>query len=507
MQNTSLHVSLAQDLQLDTMEKFTMLQLTRREVKPFEVETLKTIGSGLTEDGQFGHNLKNNTVADASAPPKQLLGGIRRYEKAPQRENVNQTRDLMLKSMSREKKKSNSRRKKESNARVKKEGRRQASNPDASVTTERQACKKEPSVERKAVVHESERKEIERQLSKYDMWTRDWLKFVKNKGMLTKVSSMDEAFSFLHTHFQNEQNGRSDTNASANKSDDTQENQKRSSAGMSNGASTISYSESVVCLLVGQIIPTVMGQEDANKVDFLGNSYILLWTVLVITLLLLSCLVIYIRCQCWNKIEVLDDAEKQPFIERRGKERETALWILNLRKHLFGPKSGNSNRQRGGGSEEEFNYTIDRSQKIGSGRVSQVFIASSKGQAVAAKVIHGLDKSTKNFLAKEFRILNRLAHDNIIKVLHFDNQNDTLILELCYVTDPSGHKIYDLKEWSTSCQKKSALTFASVMKQVSDAVHYLHKQMVLHSDLKPQNVLCTGDFNCPRLKLTGNIVL
>ena len=336
-------------------------------------------------------------------------------------------------------------------------------------------------------------------LDKFDYWTRDRLRFAKNKGKLAYPFSIDEAFDYLENQHQHSTCDNVKTEIDA---EETIKNHNCSlKQGVSwTGSNPVSNWKLSFCVFMAHFIPVVAQQND--------NQY-LLWVVLSMTLLLLCAIVTFMTCHSCNKQRNKEDDEEEPFIVKHGNKEDDAPSIANLRHRLFGCKN-TLPRQKGGGSEGDsnlHNYTVDTNLKIGSGSMSNVFIASYNGREVAAKIFQAIDNHTKNVLEKEFRILSKLKHENIIKVLHFDNKKDTLLLELCFVTDEKGEKVFDLKEWSQSCEVKSAATYASILKQATAALNYLHQQKVIHSDVKPQNILCTGDFQLPLLKMTGDIVI
>ena len=332
-------------------------------------------------------------------------------------------------------------------------------------------------------------------LDKFDYWTRDRLRFAKNKGKLAHPFSIDEAFDYLENQHQHSKCDNAKTEIIWEK---THKNHKCSVKHdvLWTGRNPVSNWKFSFCLFMANFIPVVAQQND--------NQY-LLWTVLGMTLLLLFAILTFMICHSWNKKRSKGDDEEEPFIVKHGNDAPS---IANLRHRLFGKKTALP-RQKGGGSEENgiHNYTVDRDLKLGSGRMSNVFMATYNGKEVAAKIFQAIDNHTKNVLEKEFRILNKLNHENIVKVIHFDRKQDTLLLELCFVTDGKGEKVFDLKEWSHVCEVKSASTYASILKQSTAALNYLHQQKVLHSDVKPQNILCTGQFHSPLLKMTGDVVI
>ena len=335
-------------------------------------------------------------------------------------------------------------------------------------------------------------------LEKFDYWTRDMLRFAKKKGKLAHLFSIDEAFDYLENHHQH---AKCDNVKTEIDSEETSKNHKCcvKQDKLWTGSNQGSNWKMSFCFFMAHFVPVGARQND--------HQY-LLWAVLGMTLLLIMAIVTNMICRSGNRKHNKGDDEEEPFIVKHENKEEDAPSIANLRHRLFGNKT-TLPRQKGGGSEENsiHHYTVDRNLKIGSGRMSNVYMATYSGREVAAKMFQGFDNHTKNVLEKEFRILNKLNHENIVKVIHFDRKEDTLLLELCYVTDGKGEKVFDLKEWSHVCEVKSASTYASILKQATAALNYLHQQKVLHSDVKPQNILCTGHFHSPLLKMTGHVVI
>ena len=350
---------------------------------------------------------------------------------------------------------------------------------------------------------------LKNQLAKFDCWTRDKLRFAKNRGMLTNPFSIDEAFEYLELQYEHTKPEDMKIDIKTN-SEETSKNYKSSMKNKQLGTRRNSVSPWILafCFLMTHSVKVVAQQlKGSNDFPVDHNQY-LLWVLLGMTILLLFAILAFMMCHSCSKKRSIVDVEEQPFIVKCADKEVDVPSIVNLRHRLFGRKNI-SPRQKGGGSGDDDiqTYEVDRNLKIGSGRMSNVFIASYNGKQVAAKIFQGFDNRTKNVLEKEYRILKKLKHENIIEVIHFDKKQDTLLLELCYVTDGKGEKIFDLKEWSQKCEDKSALAYASILKQATAALNYLHHEKVLHSDVKPQNILCTGDFHFPLLKMTGDFMI
>ncbi|XP_063703604.1 calcium/calmodulin-dependent protein kinase type 1 isoform X2 [Culicoides brevitarsis] len=139
---------------------------------------------------------------------------------------------------------------------------------------------------------------------------------------------------------------------------------------------------------------------------------------------------------------------------------------------------------------------------LGSGAFSEVKLAESKanpGQLYAVKVIDKKAlKGKEDSLENEIRVLRRfsamrcdddpedhkpLTHPNIVQLLetYEDKSNVYLVMELV-----TGGELFDRIVKKGSYTEKDA---ADLIRQVLQAVAYMHEQGVVHRDLKPENLL------------------
>jgi len=145
--------------------------------------------------------------------------------------------------------------------------------------------------------------------------------------------------------------------------------------------------------------------------------------------------------------------------------------------------------------------------RIGSGGMGAVYLAerdqSGAVQRVALKVLHrGLnDASATERFDREKLILARLDHPSICRLLDTGVTDAGLpFFVMPYLEGATNIVDHCLREALSPAKRVDLMT------EVCDAVHYAHQNLVVHSDLKPANILVTStghvqllDFGVSRL--------
>jgi serine/threonine-protein kinase 11 len=118
--------------------------------------------------------------------------------------------------------------------------------------------------------------------------------------------------------------------------------------------------------------------------------------------------------------------------------------------------------------------------RLGRGATSNVHFAidSKSGQYVAAKVVH-LNVSTSATLQSEIRNMRQLSHPNIIQLLEVLHRKDT----------NTAYLILEHARGSLKGQRFTEPQAVSIYSQVVDGLLYLHRQGLVHQDIKPSNLL------------------
>ena len=127
-------------------------------------------------------------------------------------------------------------------------------------------------------------------------------------------------------------------------------------------------------------------------------------------------------------------------------------------------------------------------RELGSGAMGRVSLALDRetGQLVAVKRLHeavALQGGVR--LRREFKSLERIDHENVVKVLAFGEEAGLpyLVMELVRGTD--------LNDWLKENPPLEKLIH--VFAGISSALSAVHAQGIVHRDLKPENVRVTED--------------
>jgi len=141
-------------------------------------------------------------------------------------------------------------------------------------------------------------------------------------------------------------------------------------------------------------------------------------------------------------------------------------------------------------TKEVFNYeeTFKNGKTLGSGSFAVVKLAKKKddpnSKNYAMKIIDKkLIKGHEKLILREISILHKLDHKNIIKLYDVFETDKNIILQTEFA---EGGELFErIVEMGYYTEKMAKDT----IKELLDAIDYLHSQDIIHRDLKPENLL------------------
>ena len=134
---------------------------------------------------------------------------------------------------------------------------------------------------------------------------------------------------------------------------------------------------------------------------------------------------------------------------------------------------------------------------LGKGSFGEVYLSSKRGKPgyFATKKIsrsQADQPSMKKYLVNEIEILNSLHHPNIVRLEEVKQKNDFYYIVMEYINGGS------LTDCLKSYQKKFGNSFPEeivqyLMRQIVDAIKYIHNLKIIHRDLKLDNIMVNFD--------------
>ncbi|KAA6361778.1 MAG: putative serine/threonine-protein kinase, partial [Streblomastix strix] len=121
-------------------------------------------------------------------------------------------------------------------------------------------------------------------------------------------------------------------------------------------------------------------------------------------------------------------------------------------------------------------------EEIGRGPFSACFLGRRK-QSIQFFCIKSIDKSIKDEIANETRLIQALDHPNIEKFSDWYETANHIwqIVELC-----AGKDLYALLQSDKNLPERSIHAFSS---DVREALFYIHEQGIIYCDLRPKTIL------------------
>ncbi|KAM9335010.1 calcium/calmodulin-dependent protein kinase type 1D [Symphorus nematophorus] len=162
---------------------------------------------------------------------------------------------------------------------------------------------------------------------------------------------------------------------------------------------------------------------------------------------------------------------------------------------------------------DDIKKIFDFKEVLGTGAFSEVVLAQERltGRMFAVKCIPKKAlKGKESSIENEIAVLRRIKHENIVALEDIYESPDHLYLIMQLV---SGGELFDRIVEKGFYTEKDAST---LIRQVLDAVNYLHKMGIVHRDLKPENLLyfnpqdeskiMISDFGLSKMEGSGDVM-
>jgi len=131
---------------------------------------------------------------------------------------------------------------------------------------------------------------------------------------------------------------------------------------------------------------------------------------------------------------------------------------------------------------------------------------------VALKIIKRKLLSNTKFLDREVSILKKVSHPHVVPLFDIYEEADDIILVMKYI---GGGDLFDQIQRRNTFTEKDA---SNIIRQLLEAVKYLHDSGIVHRDLKVDNILCdtkgqdlhvyVADFGLARIfDSTGDVLM
>ncbi|XP_035522793.1 myosin light chain kinase, smooth muscle-like [Morone saxatilis] len=136
-------------------------------------------------------------------------------------------------------------------------------------------------------------------------------------------------------------------------------------------------------------------------------------------------------------------------------------------------------------------------EKLGVGKFGQVFRLSHKetGQVCAGKFYRARTSKERDAARKEIELMNCLHHPKLVQCLAAYDTRSEMVMVMEYI---AGGELFE--RIVDDNFEHTEPTSARYMQQILEAMQYVHKQNIVHLDLKPENIVCV-DTTGTRIKI------
>ncbi|XP_037381323.1 myosin light chain kinase, smooth muscle isoform X3 [Talpa occidentalis] len=140
-------------------------------------------------------------------------------------------------------------------------------------------------------------------------------------------------------------------------------------------------------------------------------------------------------------------------------------------------------------TEQKVSDFYDIEERLGSGKFGQVFrLVEKKTRKIwAGKFFKAYSAKEKEAIRDEISIMNCLHHPKLVQCVDAFEEKANIVMVLEIV---SGGELFErIIDEDFELTERECIKY---MKQISEGVEYIHKQGIVHLDLKPENIMCVN---------------
>ena len=140
--------------------------------------------------------------------------------------------------------------------------------------------------------------------------------------------------------------------------------------------------------------------------------------------------------------------------------------------------------------ESPYSEVTATSNELGDGASSRVYLIEIKGKPVAVKRLKAYSPHNTAMLVKVYEQFFHLHHPKVISVLGICPKSGFVVLELCekIIGDHIIENLMHLYGNELPLDVKIA-----ALSDIAEGIEYLHKNSIIHGDVKSSNVLISAD--------------
>jgi serine/threonine protein kinase len=147
--------------------------------------------------------------------------------------------------------------------------------------------------------------------------------------------------------------------------------------------------------------------------------------------------------------------------------------------------------------KKQLSSSYELGKHLGSGNFAEVHMCTRKsdGLEFAVKIIDKAKAGTLEAIQDEIQIMERIDHLHVVKLIEVFDETSKINLVMELVT---GGELFDRIVSRGSYTEQDA---SECVREICDALQYMHQNGICHRDLKPENILYASPAEDAQIKL------